>query len=256
MKILALDVSLTSTGYAFWDTREDEALSVGAIRTKSRGLPRYREILATVERIKRAFGAVDVVVFEGYPYFLFGFQKKGRNGGGKFYRSEHGQGPGNQIFGLAGITEMIKMKVHYQWNLPYASISPSSIKKYATGFGKAGKPQMIDALEYEHGITFKTDDEVDAWYIGQLARAVILFISEEEKPEAKHRLEAVKGVLEANNPEGTWNWLENEPFAQLWGRKKAFKKRKRHARGKRQRSGSDDLDVQREWYSSNASQRS
>ncbi len=230
MKLLALDVSLRSTGYSFWDTQEDEALSVGAIQPKSRGLDRFREILGNVERIKRAFGKVDVVVFEGYPFFLFGHQKNPITGRGENYRSEFGQGPGNQVFGLAGITEMIKMKIHFQWDLPFACISPTSIKKYATGNGRARKPEMIAQLFDEHGIEFRTNDEVDAWYIGQLARAVILFALEEEKPENKHRLEAVKTILSSNNPEGTWNWIECCSFDKLWGRKKLNKKRRKRGR--------------------------
>lgn len=227
MIVLALDVSLTSTGYCLWSYDDNETISVGAIRTTSRGLDRYSEIIRAVRKIGRTFGKVDLVVFEGFPFFLIGFAKQRGGGPARGYRSEEGHGPGNQIFGLAGVTEMIKMMVHYEWQVPFACLAPSSIKKYATGFGRCGKPEMIAQLKDEHGLSFKTDDEVDAWYIAQLSSAILEFTINENLPEEPHRKETIKAIVRTNNPEGTFDWVNVKFFDQPFGRKKLYRRKRR-----------------------------
>lgn len=264
MLILALDVSLTSTGWCFMDPdRPDELTRVGAIRPKTRGLDRYRDILRDVEGLRELVGTPDLVVFEGFPFFLFGKAKGAeittseeisnemRSGrtpfriGGKVFkerivRTDAGNGPGNQVFGLAGITEMIKMKIHFQWVRPFACIPPTSIKLYATGNGRARKPEMIEALFDEFGLQFSTDDEVDAYWIARLACDMISYdeLGEELPP---HRMKAITSLLRGNDPEGTWDWSALDWFEKPFGRAKVNKRKaKRHGKGNRNRQFSSD----------------
>ena len=236
--LLALDVSQTSTGYSFWDLDacDWEPFSVGAVRPPKgyKGLDRYRYILSALERLtqEKAGGSPAVVIFEGYPFFLFGQQKVAPKRGGKpqwkTTRTDQGQGPGNQVFGIAGITEMIKMKVHFQWKCPFACFSPTTIKKYATGNGRAQKKEMIACLFEEYGLEFRTDDEVDSYWIGELAMMVWHICDGEsislKDIERRHQREAIAAVINGNNPEGTLNWLTLNYHDQKFGRKKTRKK--------------------------------
>ena len=222
MKLLALDISLRSTGWAVWDTDSDtEAVRVGAINPKTFGLDRYRFILSALGEVNAQDGPFDFVVMEGYPFFLFGKEKRS----GKLVRTDAGQGPGNQVFGLAEITGLIKMMVHFRWGLPFACIAPTSIKKYATNFGRADKTMMIAQLAEEHGLRFRTNDEVDAWYIGQLATDIVNFVANESIPLVANRKEVVTGTVQSNNPEGTLDWTTLTWHDKQFGRKK-FKVRK------------------------------
>lgn len=59
--------------------------------------------------------------------------------------------------------------------LPHAAIvevAPSSLKKFATGDGKAGKPQVISALASAHKRRFATDNAADAFALCQLGLAL------------------------------------------------------------------------------------
>ena len=49
--------------------------------------------------------------------------------------------------------------------VPYAVIPPSTLKKYATGSGKATKPDMRMALFQRAGIDERDDNKVDAWWL-------------------------------------------------------------------------------------------
>ncbi len=208
--ILAFDLSLRSTGWAYWDTADPaEAVAVGAIQPKNFGLPRIRTILREIEavRLMHVPTGLDLVVVEGFPYFLFAASPGKGGDRDKFHRTEHGNGPGNQVFGIAEATGCIKMKWHFQWMTPYAAISPTTIKKYATANGRAKKVEMGASLLEEHELRFKTDDEVDAWYIGQLAVDCYLVAAGAAMGHLpKHRQETVKTVLKANNPMGTFCW--------------------------------------------------
>ena len=227
MKLLALDISLRSTGVAVWDTeaRDEGAVMVRAINPKTFGLDRYKFILSSIGDISREFGPFDLTVMEGYPFFLFGQEKSS----GKLVRTDAGQGPGNQVFALAEITGMIKMMSHFNWGTPFACLSPTSIKKYATGYGRADKAMMIAQLADEHQLRFRTNDEVDAWYIGQFACDIIECVAGEPLPLVAHRKEAIKSILSADNPEGTFSWMSLTWHDKQFGRKK-FKLKKRRIR--------------------------
>lgn len=49
--------------------------------------------------------------------------------------------------------------------VPYAIVSPATLKKYATGNGGADKAAMRAALRRHTGIDEKDDNRVDAWWL-------------------------------------------------------------------------------------------
>lgn len=47
----------------------------------------------------------------------------------------------------------------------YKAVSAGEVKKFATGKGNAGKPQMIEAARLKYGYTGNNDNEADALHI-------------------------------------------------------------------------------------------
>lgn len=56
------------------------------------------------------------------------------------------------------------------WQVDVKLFSPSTIKLFATGSGRAKKPDMIRACREKLGIVSDSDDEVDALWILELAK--------------------------------------------------------------------------------------
>jgi hypothetical protein len=53
----------------------------------------------------------------------------------------------------------------YEAGIPFALMAPSALKKYATGSGRATKPDMRAALLRRTGIDIRDDNECDAWWL-------------------------------------------------------------------------------------------
>ena len=49
--------------------------------------------------------------------------------------------------------------------IPYRGIPVATVKKLATGKGRAAKDEMIAAMQAATGVEPGTDDEADAWWI-------------------------------------------------------------------------------------------
>lgn len=49
--------------------------------------------------------------------------------------------------------------------LAYVLVPPATLKKYATGKGNAGKPEMAVALYKRAGLELGDDNQVDAWWL-------------------------------------------------------------------------------------------
>ncbi len=68
----------------------------------------------------------------------------------------------------AGITGMVHGAVRaalIRAFVPYVLVTPASLKKYATGKGNAGKPDMAVAAFKRAGVEFRDDNECDAWWL-------------------------------------------------------------------------------------------
>ena len=135
--ILALDLSLTHTGYCL----NGES---GSITSRCRGWDRIAEITQQVFRL--TFG-VDVVVIEGYAY--------GAKGQGVY-----------QIAELGGIVRFWL----YQHALTTVEITPSTLKKFATGKGNVGKDVMIACAIRRFFFKGTDNNEADAYLLWCLAR--------------------------------------------------------------------------------------
>ncbi|MFF9200005.1 hypothetical protein ACF09L_32840 [Streptomyces sp. NPDC014779] len=132
--VIGLDLSLTSTGIAgeSWTDR---------IRTKTRGDMRLHYLVGQVATFIRA---ADLVVLEGPSY-------------------GHGAMAGHED--LAGLRVLVRQYCH-RHQIPYAVIPPSTLKLYATGYGKASKGEVRSAVADRYGVHTEGAaryDEADAY---------------------------------------------------------------------------------------------
>ncbi|MFG2617761.1 hypothetical protein ACGFXC_09030 [Streptomyces sp. NPDC048507] len=132
--VVGLDLSLTSSGIAGdgWSTH---------VRTKTRGDYRLHYLAGQIgDHIK----AADLVVMEG-PSF------------------GHAALAGHED--MAGLRCLIRVFCHRR-QIPYAVIPPSSLKLYATGYGKAAKGEVRSAVADRYGVHTEGAaryDEADAY---------------------------------------------------------------------------------------------
>lgn len=156
MRILALDLSLTATGYA------DSDGNSGVMKPppKMAGFDRITWIREQAV-YARALEA-DVVVIEGYA---FGAQKQ---------RGVH------EIAELGGVIRCAL----YDESKPWADIPPASLKLFATGKGNAKKDEVFAAAIRHLGYSRNDHNEADALWLLAMATAKY---SRAKLPETKAR---------------------------------------------------------------------
>lgn len=140
MKILGLDLSPNSPGFAF----EGDVSIAHPPNTDS--LPRLawhrwfaHELLETVNP--------DLVVIEGYAF------------GMKYNRET-----------MAEVGGVVRLEL-YENDIPFVEVPPNTLKKYATGNGKAHKDEMIAAAIKRGNLDITKNDEADAWWLYQMGCA-------------------------------------------------------------------------------------
>jgi Holliday junction resolvasome RuvABC endonuclease subunit len=139
MNILALDLSLTSTGVAYPDGATD---TWGPKLTGPARLSWFRtgliDLLSGVD--------VDLVVIEEYAFH------------GKFAHS-------HEIGELGGVIRLALHDRGQRW----VPVIPSSLKLYATGRGNAGKEEVLVAAVRLLGYDGHSNDEADAAWLRAMA---------------------------------------------------------------------------------------
>lgn len=134
VNVVGLDLSMTGTGVA---RAVEGSARTYLIKTKGTGDDR---LLVIRDRVREATESAGLVLIEGYL---------------------------NQSMS-AGITGMVHGAVRsmlIEDGTPYATLPPSSLKKYATGRGGANKPDMAVAAFKRGGVEFTNDNECDAWWL-------------------------------------------------------------------------------------------
>lgn len=130
LRVVGFDLSLTSTGASdghigqAFQTAPGELLEARLDR-----LVRQCVRFALKPAHDPSLGRADVVVIEGAAF------------GAK----------GNAVEQLAALRLMVR---HRMWRLgiPFALVSPTSLKRYTAGRGNATKSEMIDAVSERHGV--------------------------------------------------------------------------------------------------------
>ena len=143
--IAGLDLSTKRIGYA------DPSGATHSISTQAGPKEPARRLHGLVWGLERLLRAVDqeprLVVVEGY-----GLGSPGRL----------------SLVRLGELGGAVRLRL-FELDIPYVEISPSSLKKYATGSGAAKKPAMIAAAA-ELGAPGLNDDEADAFLLRHLGR--------------------------------------------------------------------------------------
>jgi Holliday junction resolvasome RuvABC endonuclease subunit len=141
-RILALDLG-SRTGWAILEhgRREHGAEDFAPLRHESKGM-RWLKFRRWFEYMVGDKGRPDLVVFERWVS----------------YRT----GASAEI--TAGFTTRT---VEYcdERKLEYTAISPTDLKRWATGKGNAGKPAMKDAVQRKFQIRIDDDNEADAYLL-------------------------------------------------------------------------------------------
>lgn len=149
MRIAAFD--LGSTSAAAWDTGVDH-VDLNPFRTKPKKTYRRPQILrgftGWVERLLYVHSGIETVVFER-PFV-------------------RGQAATRMLWGMAGVLEAEATAA----GMAVLDMTPSEIKKWATGKGSAGKPEMLVAAR-RLGYTGDNEHEADAYCLLKFAEATL-----------------------------------------------------------------------------------
>lgn len=144
---IGVDPSLVSTGLAYREP--DGKLHSYVLRPGDlRGVPRLYSLREGVARLIDKLGADEtpiIVVYEGYAMGV---------------RTSNS----NNLFGLGELGGVLKLLL-YESNVGALVVPPTSLKLYATGSGRADKAAMRDALQKEHGTSWKNSDQNDATWL-------------------------------------------------------------------------------------------
>lgn len=140
MKLLAIDFSLNSMGIAIYDCDTSE-IKTEVFKSKYTGFMRNLEIANYILRICRTEN-ISSAIIEGYAHLAKNKYK-------------------HLIYEATGILKQTIV----QEGIDLYSIPPTSVKKIIAGHGFSDKEKMADAISNKYGITFKTNDECDAYSI-------------------------------------------------------------------------------------------
>lgn len=138
--ILALDLSLTATGYC----RDGQC---GRIVTPANKIDGWERIAHIMRAVRDLAAGVEVVILEGYS-----FSSQGR-----------------AIFQIGELGGVVRF---WLWGhrIPMIEVAPSTLKKFATGKGNSPKDAMIAAAIRRFGFAGCDNNEADAYLLWCLAR--------------------------------------------------------------------------------------
>lgn len=170
--VIGIDPSLTATGVA------DVHGETTTVRADTVGDERLVQIVDAIHEAIHPAGAysplrVDLAVLEDLP--------------------THGHG--------AGKTGMAQGVIRHQLQIaqiPYVSVPPATLKKYATGRGNATKADMRMALYQRAGLDVRDDNQVDAWWLRALGLHVLgepLLALPQSHTDALVKIAVPEGVL-------------------------------------------------------------
>lgn len=150
LHIIGLDVSTSSTGLAMPDGTCRTIKPRAGASEPARRLNEILHLLTPYLNLSRA----DLALIEGY--------------------SPGGPGRGFTTLRLGEVGGAVRLRL-FELGIPYVEIAPSTLKKYATGFGgsskhKVTKTEMVEAAK-NAGARVSNSDEADAWWLYAIGRS-------------------------------------------------------------------------------------
>ena len=164
MRILGLDLSLTSTGYCLLDDERSEWFgSVSPATRDAERLAAFHDWL-TLALAKRE---LDAVAIEGYSF-----------------GSPQGA---TRAFAIGELGGVVKLAV-WRSQLTMRVIPPATWKKQLLGRGNLPKDMVRVEAFKRYGVEFASQDTLDAWAVAMCCRRQLLGLSEPAK--VSHRKSA------------------------------------------------------------------
>lgn len=134
IKVLGLDLSITGTGLAH---TVEGAVCTHLIKTKAKGDARLVEIRRVI--LDLAPGAALALI--------------------------EAPTPRSATSVISGMVHGVVREVLIEMGVPYGTLMPASLKKYATGKGTGDKIPMAIAALKRGGMEFSDDNQCDAWWL-------------------------------------------------------------------------------------------
>jgi Holliday junction resolvasome RuvABC endonuclease subunit len=146
VNVLGLDLSLTAPGFAFSD-RASGMISRNYTHEKIAGDLRLNATRDVVRHIVK-HTPIALAVIEAPAYAA------------------------NGMFQM-GLVHSAARVVLNDYQVPYATVSPGTLKQFATGWGNADKEQMIAAVTAVTGVVPGDDNQADAWWLRAMGLAAL-----------------------------------------------------------------------------------
>jgi crossover junction endodeoxyribonuclease RuvC len=184
--VVGLDISLTETGIVRFPRNAPWTQQVIDTKPKDGQLwERYEKIM---KRVLGVVGKNDLVFCEDYAYSI---------GAGKSRLVTLGE--------LGGMLRFVLWKRTGHW--PFA-ISPTSLKKFATGHGRGKKSDIRVALFKKTQLDFANDNIADAYVLAQIGLNLIgLLPIPHRETWLKYEMEVRNSVVKSLDRNGRWQEL-------------------------------------------------
>jgi crossover junction endodeoxyribonuclease RuvC len=147
LRIVALDLSLTATGYAM--NTGHGVIEAPSVKRDSDLAAHWRRLREQRNRIRRVTGSADVVAIEG-PAFSKGADPSAHERAGLWWT----------------VVDHLLLNA-----IPVVVISPTGLKRYATGKGNASKAEVVAAAIRRLRYGGHDDNVADAMWLFQMAAA-------------------------------------------------------------------------------------
>lgn len=132
-RVVGLDLSMTATGIAWCDG------TTYTVKTKQTGDLRLLDIIDEISRAVDGRG-LALVVIEDLPTHA-------------------------KSAGITGMVQGAARAYLLRRSVPYVTVPPATLKKFATGRGNCGKPEMAVALFKRFDRELPDDNQVDALWL-------------------------------------------------------------------------------------------
>lgn len=147
VNVIGIDPSLTATGLAL-ATGETWTAASSQYKSDDRLDYIYRSVLTIAQSANEVRNPITLAAVEDLP--------------------THAKGAG-----LTGMAQGVVRLALKQTFVPYILVPAASLKKFATGSGNAGKPDMRMELYKRTGLDLRDDNQVDAWWLRALGHELL-----------------------------------------------------------------------------------
>lgn len=174
-KVVGLDMSLTGTGFAVFNSKGRSLMNSGVIETSPKDYDhdiRRMEYIAKTLLYQGDFSTDDFVCIEDYAF--------------------HAKGQITRLAELVGITKCFILR-----KIPTSHLllcSPTTAKKYAFGKGNIPKDLVVKSVYKRFGFDTDNNNEADAYVLGMLALDAVV----PRDGMVKYEKEAVDTIKKGN----------------------------------------------------------